>query len=321
MIYLSLLGCLVAIILEGFFAASEISFISSSTLQLRHRQLKGDQKAKKVYEFIKNPERFLATTLVGTNVSLVLSTSLLTFILAEAGIENSNLWTTFIFTPFIVIFAELVPKNIGRFFSQNFSYKSVELIEFFTRLFSPIVITVEVASKALVRIFIKKTRFRSPFVTKEEIKQLVREIEIQGGIDRGEKEAIEEVMGFRKDTVKDFCVKTKKIIAFDYTDSLSSIFAIVRKYRFTRYLVFRNKEVLGFVNIYDLFYSNQTDSNWQQFIRPITKVGFNQKLHEVFATLKNKRENIALVLKGKKTYGIITLEDIIREIVTVIIKS
>jgi len=321
MIYLYLLICLIAIILEGFFAASEISFISSSPLQLRHRQLKGDQKAKKVYEFIKNPERFLATTLVGINVSLVLSTSLLTFILARAGIKNSNLWITFIFTPFIVIFAELVPKNIGRFFSQDFSYKSVKLIEFFTKLLSPIVIAIEAASKILVKIFIKKSRFRSPFVTKEEIRRLVREIEIQGGIDRGEKEAIEGVMGFRKDTVKDFCVKTKKVIAFDYSDSFSSLLPIVRKYRFTRYPVFRNKEVLGFINIYDLFYNNQADSNWQQFVRPITKVGFNQKLHEIFATLKNKRENIALVLKGKKIYGIITLEDIIREIVTVIIKS
>jgi len=319
MIYFYLFICISSLILQGFFAASEISFISSQVFRLRHRQSKGDQRARKVYEFIKNPERFLATTLVGINISLVLSTSLLTFLLLKAGVKNSNFWITFIFAPFVVIFAELIPKNIGRFFSEEFSYRAVGLIHFFSKLFLPIVLSIEKVSKFLVKLLVKKVKHRSPFVTKEEIKLLVREIESQGGIDRGEKEAIEEVIGFRRDTIKDFCVKMKKIVAFDYTDSYQTILEIVKKYRFTRYPVFRNKEVVGFVNIYDLFYKNQ--NSWQQFIRPITKIGFNQKLYEVFTALKAKQENIALVIKGRKIYGIITIEDIVREIVTAIIKD
>ena len=238
MVYLYLLACLIFVIVQGFFAASEISFMSSPTIKLRHMQNKGDKKANKVYKFILNPERFLVIALIGTNVSVVLSSSLLTFFLINLGIEKSNLWITFIFTPIVVIFAELIPKNIGRFLKEDFSCKAVGLISFFEKLFLPIVKSIEFISKFMVRTFAKKARQRSFFVTKEEIKSLVGEIEKQGGIDKGEKEAIEEVFEFRSDRIKDVCVKDKKIVAFDYTDSYSTILNLVKKFRFTRYPVF-----------------------------------------------------------------------------------
>ena len=319
MIYLYLLGCLIFVILQGFFAASEISFISSPTIKLRHRQNKGDKKAKKVYDFILSPERFLVTTLIGTNISVVLSSSLITFFLINLGVKSSNLWITFIFVPLVVIFAELIPKNIGRFFKEDFSCKVVGLVSFFEKLFSPLVKSIEVVSKLLVKVFVKKAKYRSFFVTKEEIKLLVKEIEKEGGIDKGEKEAIEEVFEFRSDRIKDVCVRTKRIVAFDYTDSYKTILATVKKHRFTRYPVFKNKDIVGYINIYDLFYQGAV--RWQQSIRPIAKVGFNQKLHQIFTRLKSKKESIALVLKGEKIYGIITIQDIIHEIITSIIKD
>ncbi|MBN3039745.1 MAG: DUF21 domain-containing protein [Candidatus Omnitrophica bacterium] len=318
MIFLYIAGCLMFIILQGFFAASEISFISSNMVKLRHRQSKGDKRAKKVYELILNPEKFLATTLVGTNISVIISSSLLTFYLMALGIEKSNLWITFIFSPFIVIFAELIPKNMGRVFKETFSCRVVPLIAFFERLFLPIVDTIEKISRYLVRTVAKKKIYRSPFVTKEEIKLLVKEIERHGGIDRGEKEAIEEVFEFRSDKIKDVCIPIKKVVGFDYTDNKSQLLEIIKKYGFTRYPVFKNKEISGYINIYDLFYAD--DERWQSFIRPITKVGFNQTLHEIFTRLKGKKESIALVLKGRKAYGIISIQDITREIITSIIK-
>ena len=319
MIYLCLLGCLIFVILQAFFAASEISFISSSTIKLRHRQNKGDKKAKKVYNFILNPERFLITTLIGTNVSVVLSSSLITFFLINLNIRASNLWITFIFAPVVVIFAELIPKNIGRFFKEDFSCKAVVLISFFGKVFLPVVKSIELISKFVVKVFVGEARHRSFFVTKEEIKSLVRDIEKEGGIDKGEKKAIEEVFEFRSDRIKDVCVRVRRIVAFDYTDSYKTILAIVKKHRFTRYPVYKNKDIVGYINIYDVFY--QGGVSWQQFIRPIAKVGFNQKLYQIFTRLKSKKESIALVLKGKKAYGIITIQDIIREIITSIIKD
>jgi len=260
---------------------------------------------------------------------VVLSSSLVTFFLINLDVKASNLWITFIFTPLVVIFAELIPKNIGRFFKEEFSCKVVDLISFFEKLFLPVVKSIELINKLLVKVFLKKARHRSFFVTKEEIKSLVMEIEKEGGMDKGEKEAIEEVFEFRSDRIKDVCVRARKMVAFDYTDSYKTILATVKKHRFTRYPVFsakggsvsggKNKDIVGYINIYDLFYHGAV--RWQQSIRPIPKVGFNQKLHQIFTRLKSKKESIALVLRGEKIYGIITIQDIIREIITSIIKD
>ncbi|MBU2473678.1 MAG: DUF21 domain-containing protein [Candidatus Omnitrophica bacterium] len=318
MIYFYLLGCLGCLILQGFFAASEISLISSRTLVLRHRQNQGDLRAKKVYELLLKPERFLATTLVGTNLSVVISSSLLTFFLIQLGIKSSTLWITFIFTPIVVIFAELIPKNIGRYYREEFSLWACGGISFFEKLFFVLVRSIETLARFLVRIFIKSARYRSPFVTKEEVKSLVKEIEKQGIIDRGEKEAIEEIFEFRIDRIKDVCVDLKKITFFNYDDSYSRLKEIIKTQEFTRYPVLKDKTVVGYVNIYDLFYSPK--ETWQESIRPIAKIGLNQKLHEIFTVLQAKKEGIALVTKGNKPYGIVTVSDLIREIITSIIK-
>ena len=318
MIYLYLIGCIGFMILQGFFAASEIGFISSSLLALRHRQDKGDKNAAKVYKLLLRPDKFLATTLVGTNISLVVSSSLLTSVLIRLDVANSNLWTTILFTPLVVIFAELVPKNIGRYFKDDFSCKAVSSISFFEKLFAPLAISIGALSRFLLKGVIGKAKPRSLFVTKEEIRSLVSEIEKGGGIDRGEKEAIEEVFEFGRDRIKDVFVDLKRIVGVDYTDSSERISEIVRGSGFTRYPVFKNKKIICYINVYDLFYN--PGQSWHLFIRPIAKVGINQKLYEVFTKLKAKKESMALVLKGNKSYGIITLEDLIREIITSIIK-
>lgn len=335
MLYLYIFGCLLFVVVQAFFAAVEISVISSSMLKLRHRQDRGDQKAGKVYQLLLNPERFLATTLVGINFSLVLSSSFITFLFIHLGIHRSNFWATVLFTPLIVIFGELIPKNIGRHFREDFSCTVVGIFYFFEKMLFLIVSSIEAVSRFLIDTFVGKVRKRSLFVTKEEIKYLVKEIEHQGGIDKGEKEAIEEVFEFRRSKVKDVYVHLSKAVTLGYNDSYEKILEVVKRHGLTRYPVSsaksgslsvrqsgalggKNREIIGYINIYDLFYN--PDSDWHLFIRPITKIGCNQKLYEAFTALRAKKENIVLVFKGKKPCGIITLEDLMREIILSIIK-
>jgi putative hemolysin len=319
MIYLYLAGCIIFLILQGFFSASEIGFLSSDILKLRNREEKKEKDASLVLNLLIQPEKFLVTILVGINFSVVISSSFLTFFLIKIGIKESHLWTTFLFTPLVVIFAELVPKNIGRYYAEDFSCKAVNLIIFFKKLFYPLLVSIEKVSRWLTKVFVgKKVRWRLPFVTKEEIKMLLKEIEKQGELNRGEKEAIEEIFEFRQSKIKDVCVDLKKVVALDYADSYEKVLEVIKEKGFTRYPVFKNREIIGYINIYDIFYHPHKE--WTSFIRPITKVGINQKLYEVFMLLKKKKESIALVYKGKRIYGIVTLEDLIREIITPLIK-
>ena len=323
-----LAGCFFFIILQSLFSGSEIAFISSSRLRLQHLIIRGDKKAKAAFELISNPEKFLATTLVGANISVVISASLATLFLIKLRLNNSNMWITFLFTPLVVIFAELVPKEIGRFYREKFSCAVSPLIKFFELVFYPVVLLTEGVSRYLVKLFIGKKRKRSPFVTREEIKSLLKGGESSGVLDRGQREAIEDIFDFKDTKVKDVLISLKRVIGLDYTDSRQDILEKARQYGFTRYPVFRakggsafgpkSKEIIGYVNIYDLFYKSA--DNWTNLIRSIMRVEESQKLYEVFTNSRIMRENIILVMRGKKALGIVTIEDIIREIITSIVK-
>lgn len=318
MIVFFIFGFIFCFLTAAFFAASEISFISSGRIALHHRKEKKEKGAAKAYRYLRHPDNFLATVLVGVNLSNVLSTSLLTFILIKAGIENSNIWITFLFTPLAVIFADLVPKNIGRFYKEDFSCKVAGLIGFFEILFYPLAKTALAANSFLKKIFLKNKQQNSFFVTKKEIRLLARQIEQEGQIDLGERKAIEEVLEFKENKVKDFCLPLAKVAGFDYADSKSGLISKMNKYRFTRYPVYQNKKIIGYVNAYDLFYNPA--KNWRQLIRPITKIGWNQRSYQVFSLLQKKRESIALVIKGNKAYGVVFVEGLIRQILASIVK-
>lgn len=314
-VYFIICGFFIA--LQALFSGSEIAFISSDLFKLRHKIQRKDKQAQTAYELITNPEKFLATTLVGANISVTISSSLATLLLIQLGTQNSALWITFIFTPIIVVFAELVPKNIARFYREKFSCKVAGIIKSFEIIFSPLVKLIESLSRILVKILVGKKRHRSLFVTKEEIKSILKEVQSQGLLDRGETEAIEDVFGFKEDKIKDVTTLLRDVLGLDYADSKEIILKKAKKCGFTRYPVFKNKEVVGFINIFDLFYR---EGEWTKYIRTIIRVGESQKLYDVFTTMRTKKANIALVMRGKKVLGIVTLEDIMREIIASIIK-
>ncbi len=315
---LYLLGFALFFILAGFFAASEISFISSSRIKLRHRKERKEKGASYAYDYLLYPDKLLTIVLIGVNLSNILSASLLTYILISLGIRNSNLWATFLFTPLVVIFADLVPKNIGRSYKEDFSCKTAKAIRFFEILFYPLVQLILVINSLFKKLFLKKVKKGSFFVTKEEIRFLVQQIQKEGQIDLGERRAIEEVLEFKENKVKDFCLPKRKIIAFDYADARGDLLTKIKKYKFVRYPVYQNKKIIGYVNIYDLFYN--PDKNWRKLVRPIIRIGTSQRSYEVFSALQKKKESVALVMKGNKVYGMVVLEDLTRQILTSIIK-
>lgn len=312
-----LLGFFICFILAGFFAASEISFISSSRINLRHRKENKQKGAFFAYDYLLKPDKFLTTVLIGVNLSNVLSASLLTFILIRLGVENSNLWITFLYTPLVVIFADLVPKNIGRYYQEDFSCRVAGILRFFEIIFSPLVKLVSAANFFFKKIFLKENRKESFFVTKEEIRHLAQQIQKEGRIDLGERRAIEEVFEFKESKVKDFCLPRRKIIAFDYAESKTDLLNKIKTHKFIRYPVYQDKKAIGYINAYDLFYNPQTD--WRKLIRPILKIGFSQRAYEAFSILQRKKESIALIIKGNKVYGMVALEGLTEEILSSIV--
>lgn len=307
--------------LQAFFVAAEIAYISSSLIKLKHRISKGDKKARVAYVILSNPATFLTTALIGINLSVVISTSILTYILLRFGIDNSQLWVTFLFTPIIVIFAELIPKNVGRIYREDFSSLTAPIFVVIRNIFYPFIFIVDKGIRRFLRLLWKEDTERTYFIAREELKSLLREVEKYGEIERGEKEAIEDIFSFRFRKIKDVCIPLNRVVGLDVSDDYKKIIHIIGSKRYTRYPVFSNKEIIGYINIFDIFYhEGEHGLEWTNYIRPITKVNFTQRLYDVFKILRRNKRNIAVVMKGKKIFGIVTINDLIREIIVSISK-
>ena len=323
-----LITIFIFVILGGLFSGIETAFVCTDYLKIKPLKKKEPRIYSYLEKFYWAPEYFLSLTLVGTNFCIVIASTLTTSVFIRGGLANASFWTTLILSPLLFLFAELIPKNVGRIFKERFLIYFLGLLRFLD-YFRPLIKIVEFFPLWIIGLLFreKKAPVKLSFpwgskketLTKEDFKILTETLHSQGEIERLEKEAILDILGFSQTKVKDIYIRLGKVISFNYSATLEEILSIAERAGFTRYPVFRNTEPIGYLNIFDLFY-NKSFRNWQELIRPILKVGINQDVGYVLKTLRFKKENIALVFKGKRPYGIITLQDIMREVISSLTK-
>lgn len=303
---------ILALVLQGFFSGTEAAFISLNSMKLRHRVEKKEKRAQVAYRLLLRPDRLLATTLVGTNIAVVTSSVLATFLFTQFFGEKGAVIAVFVMLPLTLIFGEIIPKTVFRERANRVVLRVAPLLDFFQGLLKPAVFIVSGIAKSLVFLVNPKGIRKNPFVTREEIKLLVREIAREGILEEQEKEVINSIFDFTLTRVEDIMTPFKKVIYVDYTESQESIKKKSKEYGFTRLLVFKNRKLLGMINIFDLFYN--TD-DWRKHIRPLRKVGINEKLDTMFSQMQPNKESIAAVIKNEKVVGIFTMEDLMEEVI------
>lgn len=303
---------ILALLLEGFFSGSETALVSVNLMKLRHLVEKKDRRAQIAYHLLKRPDRLLATTLVGTNFAVVMSSALTTFLLTGLFKERGPLIAICLITPLALIFGEIIPKTAFRERANAVVLRAAPLLKFFQRLFKPAVVITSGIAKSLVFLVNPKGIRKDPFVTREEIKLLVKEIAREGVLEEQEGEAIDSIFEFTLTRVEDIMTPFKNVVYVNYDQKEDSIKEKSRKYGFTRLPVFKNKQLLGLVNIFDLFYNR---GDWRNYVRPLRKVGINERLDAVFSKMQPNKESMAAVIKNEKVVGIFTMEDLMEEIV------
>lgn len=303
---------ILALALEGFFSGTETALVSVNLMKLRHLVEKKDKRAQRAYRLLVRPDRLLATTLVGTNIAVVMSSALATFMFTQFFKEKGALVALFVMAPLTLIFGEIIPKNAFRVRANRVVLKVAPLLDFFQSMLKPAVLITSGIAKSLVFLVNPQGVRRNPFVTREEIKLLVREIAREGILEEQEKEVINSIFDFTLTRVEDIMAPFKNVVYVDYSEGEDSIKNKSKKYGFIRFPVFKNRELVGVINIFDLFYNV---GDWRKYIRPLRKVGINERLDVVFSQMQPNKESMAAVVKNKKVVGIFTMEDLMEEVV------
>jgi putative hemolysin len=308
-----------AILSEGFFAGSEIAIISLNRIRLRILAEAKEKKAVIVQAMLQNPGRLLATTLVGTNIAVVVSSSFCTRFLYNRYGASAELMTTIILSPVILIFAELIPKAIFSQSANSIALYLGSVLRFFWKAFYPIVWFVNIFTGSILKLvpggIIEKKR--NPFVTREEIRYLIKESESNGHIDTYERSIIYKIFDIGKKKIGSVMRKLDELIFISDTDTMDEVLLKAKKSGYTRFPVRTAAgKFIGIVNILDIVYEKDKTIPIARFLRPLEFIDDNIYVDNALFRIKAKKQTMAIAIDSdEKPTGFFTMEDLLEELI------
>ncbi|MBE6051531.1 MAG: HlyC/CorC family transporter [Clostridium sp.] len=313
---------IVLLVLSGFFSMAETALMSLSKIRIRHMVEEKVKGAKLVEKLLEEPNKLLGAILIGNNIVNIGASSLATNLTAKllGGSEASIAISTFAMTILVLIFGEITPKSIAKQKSESVSLFVSKPIRLCVIIFKPFVAVFTGISSVFIRLFGGDPKATEPFITEEELKTMVGVSEEEGVLEDVEKEMIFNVFDFADMQVKDVMVQRVNVTAIDSEATYDEILDVVKKEQFSRIPVYNENidDVIGILNVKDLIIAGDTSEDFKvlNYVRePFYTFEF-KKIAEVFNEMKKTRTPMAVVLdEYGGTVGIITMEDIIEEIV------
>lgn len=309
---------IVCIILSGYFSATETAFTAINKIRLRAKAEDGDKGAKRVLKLADKYDSLLTTILIGNNVVNILASSLFTLLLIDL-IKDSGLATTLstvILTVVVLIFGEITPKTLAKEFPEGFARFSAPLINVLAWLLFPLTFLFGLWKKLLLKMFKHK---EDNTITDDELKIMVEEAEQEGGINAQESDLIRSAIEFTDLEAKDILVPRVDVEAIDCQTPLEEVDKIFMDTRYSRLPVYKDSidNIIGILHEKD-FIKQRGDAGFslEKVVKPTVFVVSTTKISAVLKQMQKSKSHMAVV-SGEfgDTVGIITMEDILEELV------
>ena len=326
----------ILILLNAFFAASEIAFISLNDAKIEKQAKEGNKKAKQIEKMLKSPSKFLATIQIGITLAGFLSSAFASDAFAEkiapmlykmVPFINISVWKsisiiliTIILSFFTLIFGELVPKRLAMKNYEKISFATIGIIRTISIITAPFVKLLTLVTNTVSKIFgVGETDEES--VTEEEIKMMIDQGEEKGTIKEEEKELINNVFELNDITVSEIMRHRTEIFAVDINISNEELLKELSKeeYRYSRIPVYDETidEIKGILYVKDVLKNiNKSNFKVKNVVKEVYFVSQNRLINEVFKELQKSKKQMAIVLdEYGGTAGLVTMEDILEELV------
>lgn len=273
-----------------------------------------------VSNLLEKPSRLLGSILVGNNIVNIGASSIATYLAIEYFGDKGVGIATILMTIFVLIFGEITPKSLAAANSEKISLKVARIIRFITIVLEPVVTVLMHVTNQLIKIFGGKADRKQPFITEEELKTMVHVSHEEGVLEGEEKKMIYNVFEFGDSQVREVMTPRTDMVAIEEKTSFEIIIEIFKDKQFSRLPVYQETidNIIGVLYIKDLIlnYGDDRAFNLKNYMRlPYFTYEFN-KTCELFQEMRTNRIPIAIVLdEYGGTSGIITMEDLVEEIV------
>lgn len=307
------------ILLSAFFSSAETAMTTVNKIRILGLVEEGNKRARTLQKIIDNPGKLLSTILIGNNIVNLSASSLATtwttrvFGSAYIGISTG------ILTLMVLLFGEITPKTMATIHSEKISLLYAPVIFFLMRVLTPVIFVVNKLSNGVLLLLRINPNDKQNQITEQELRTFVDVSHEEGVIEKEERQMIYNVVDFGDSQAKDVMVPRIDVAFVDVTCTYDELLAIFRENGYTRYPVFENTTdtIIGIINMKDILLLDSTSAF---SIRTILREPYFTYEHKSTADLllemKEYAFNLAIVLdEYGSTAGIITLEDLLEEIV------
>jgi putative hemolysin len=328
--FLVLIVFIAALLLEGFFSGSEIAIVSCNKNIIEKQAEEGNKGAALVLKLLRKPNNLLAITLIGTNLSAVTNTVVVTlFFLQKFGIKG-ELYAFLLMSPSILLFGEIIPKAIYQQNATKFATKISFPLRIFGVIFSPLVLLLGLFSRSATS-FLGIKQNKANALSREDLQFLLKDYEKSGydneeeipslemdSIKEGERDIIQNILNLRDTTVEEVMLPYSEVLSAPVHTPISKLAEIVKHNGFTRIPVYKDRidNVVGFVHGFDILNARDKSITADKIMQPPIFAPEFQKAFRLLVDLQQARKGIAIIVNEYGgAEGIATIEDVLEEIV------
>ena len=311
------------VIMSAYFSATETAFTTFNRIRMKNMAEKGNKTAELTLKLADNYDTLISTILIGNNIVNILASSLATLVfvgwIVGGGFGDESLATTLstiVMTVIILTFAEIAPKTLAKQFPEKFAIFSAPIINVIYYLLYPISFIFRGLQKLLAIIF-KADEDKG--MTEEELISIIEEVEDEGGLDEDESTLIKSAIEFNDVEVGDIFTPRIDIVAVSSDITKEGLAEVFAESGYSRIPVYEGDldNIIGIVYYKDFFTeAYNTEMPISEIMKPVMYVTKSQKISDLMKELQEKQLHLAVVSdEYGSTAGIVTLEDMIEEIV------
>ena len=312
-----LLILLFLIVLSGYFSATETAFSSLNRIRLKNLAAAGNKRAKLAYALSEQYDELLSTILVGNNLVNIASTAIATVLFISAvGAEAGPTVSTIVMTVVVLIFGEVGPKSLAKENAESFAMISAPMIRILIVILKPVNFLFTLLKSGLKKWFRVGSK---QSVTDSELLTIVEEAEQEGGIDEDESAMLRNVIEFDDIEAIDVMTPRVDVEAISKDTPKEEIARLFRETGYSRLPVYEESidSIAGVIHEKNFYaYVWGTDRSIDSILKPVEFIPPSMKISDLLKLLQQNKLHMAVIVdEFGGTEGIVTLEDVLEELV------
>ncbi len=307
--------------LSAMFSASETALMSLSKIRVKQMVENNERGADRINRLLNDPSKLLSAILIGNNVVNIGASSLMTSIAIDIFGNTGVGIATGVMTLLILIFGEITPKSLAAQNSEKLSLRLSGFVQFVITILTPISFLLTRITNFMVKVLGGEVDQNQPFITQDELRTIVGVSHKEGVLEGEEKDMIYNVFDFSDSQVNEVMITRTEMVAIDADLTYEETIEVINNEQYSRIPVYEDTidNIIGILYVKDLLFlqiQNDAEFNLKKYIRQAHFTYEYKSTKELFSEMRANRIHMVVVIdEYGGTEGIVTIEDLIEEIV------